>query len=406
MSIWSGVLPEVLLVAWLVVFFRNLPDLLRIPHLTSQESSLFHTDCRHAREASAPNEHERRMPKVSVVIAAKNEAARIGRTLDSLTSQAYDGDIEIVVVNDRSEDATGHVIDARANQDSRIRPVHITYLPSGWLGKNHALYQGAKVANGEYILFADADVYFYPDAIHRAMAYAVEHQIDHLTIAPKMIARTTSLQLLTAFFTFNYLLFKRPHSAYRKRTRAHAGIGAFNLVRRNVYDAIGTHRAIMLRPDDDIYLGKLIKKHGYRQQFGIAESFVEIEWYDTTKDMLHGLEKAPLAAFRFSPTALILSMIPLLILYGGPILGLVVGPGPYRWLYGIACVLMLSLYTVHVAYLKFPKYQIALLPIAMLLFIYGFVRAGVLAHRRGGLIWRDTFYAFDELKINASPHTR
>lgn len=394
MGTWSGLFPLVLLFAWLVVFLRNLPDLLRLPHLTPATSSVRGTHVVH----NVTVQTQSQLPSVSVVIAAKNEAAHIRKTLESLSHQTYLGDIEIIVVNDRSEDLTGRFIEVLAEADGRIHPIHITHLPHGWLGKNHALYQGAKVASGDFILFADADVYFYPDAIERAIDYTLAHHIDHLTIAPRMIARTASLQLLTTFFTFNYLLFKRPHSAYRKRTKAYAGIGAFNLVRRTVYEAIGTHQAIMRRPDDDIYLGLLIKKHGYHQRFAVAESFVEIEWYDTTRDMLHGLEKAPLAAFRFSPTWLILSMIPLIALYGGPMAGVAFGPGPARWVYGLACLFMLTLYTMHVSYLKFPKVQIILIPIAMALFIYGFVRAGVLAYRRGGLVWRDTFYALDELK--------
>ncbi|MBF8377954.1 glycosyltransferase [Alicyclobacillus mali] len=375
-------LPALCAVVWTAIFLRTIPDLVRTPRLRPREAA-----------RASPEMYGR----VSIVVAARDEREHIATTLASLLRQTY-ADLEIVAVDDRSSDGTGDVIDRMAARDSRIVPVHIGELPRGWLGKNHALYLGAMRATGDWLLFADADVRFYPDAVERAMAYAHAHRLHHLTVAPRLIASGYALKLLTAVYIFNYVLFKRPQSAYRRRTRAHAGIGAFNLVSREAYECIGTHRAISLRPDDDLHLGKLIKRHGFRQRFVVAQDMIEIEWYPSFRSMIIGMEKAPLPAFHYSAALLTAAMILMMALYTTPFAGAIVGPGWYRLLYLYCLVLMGILYELHAVFLRLPKHQFLILPLGMLLYSYAFIRSAVLAVRRGGLVWRDTFYTLRELR--------
>jgi glycosyltransferase involved in cell wall biosynthesis len=373
------------MLAWVIIVAFNLPDLLRLPWLPADAGAV---SC--GGDGGS-------MPWVSVILPARNEANRLEETLSAWARQRYPA-FEVLVVDDRSEDATGEIIDRYSAVDPRFRAIHVDSLPPGWLGKNYALHLAAQQARGEWLLFADADVRFAPDALARAMAYVSSHRIDHLTMAPTLLARGYWLRALTALFVFNLLLFKRPHSAYRRQSRAYAGIGAFNLLRREVYVGIGGHQSIALRPDDDIQLGRLVKRAGYHQQFALAENFMFIEWYPSLVEMFRGLEKSPLAAFRYSVGRLLVSMIPLILLYEGPFAAVLCAPGAWRLAGAAALALMFCLYALQNRFLHYPLHQFFVLPVTLCLFIYTFVRAGWLAIYRGGLLWRGTLYPLAELR--------
>src|SRR6185369_2740694 len=106
----------------------------------------------------------------SVVVPACNEARTIERALTSLLAQDYP-DLEIVLVDDRSSDETGAIIEHLAASDRRISAIHVRELPAGWLGKVHALQRGLERARGELVLFTDADIHFAPGALRRAVAW-------------------------------------------------------------------------------------------------------------------------------------------------------------------------------------------------------------------------------------------
>ncbi|MFB7554197.1 glycosyltransferase family 2 protein, partial [Streptomyces sp. NPDC056154] len=97
-------------------------------------------------------EHNEQEPKISVVIAARNEEKALERCIISLMHQTY-SNLEVIVVNDRSDDSTGKIIENLTRIDSRVRGIEITELPPQWMGKSHALYQGTKQAEGDWILF-------------------------------------------------------------------------------------------------------------------------------------------------------------------------------------------------------------------------------------------------------------
>src|SRR5262249_1899466 len=128
----------------------------------------------------------KRWPRLTVVIAACDEARTIGPALATLLVSDYP-DLEIVVVNDRSTDDTGAIIDDVARRRPRVRAVHVRELPDGWLGKVHALHSGVAAATGEWLLFTDADVHFAPDTLRNAIAHVEAHGIDHLAAAPNVI---------------------------------------------------------------------------------------------------------------------------------------------------------------------------------------------------------------------------
>ncbi|MCI5159154.1 MAG: glycosyltransferase family 2 protein, partial [Candidatus Electrothrix sp. AUS1_2] len=120
-------------------------------------------------------------PSVSVIIPACNEEQELETALTSVLSLDYPN-LEIIVLDDRSTDATPQILDRMASQHPRLRVIHITELPAGWLGKNHALHLGAARATGEYLLFTDADVHYTPDTLRRAVARMETRTLDHLSL--------------------------------------------------------------------------------------------------------------------------------------------------------------------------------------------------------------------------------
>src|SRR5205085_2640477 len=116
-------------------------------------------------------------PALTVLIAAHNEGDNIEDCLKRLRQQNYPLR-EIIVINDRSTDSTGDVIARLAREDARIHQVNIESLPNGWIGKTHALANGAAHATGDYLLFVDSDVFLRPGTIPAVMAKVALDQID------------------------------------------------------------------------------------------------------------------------------------------------------------------------------------------------------------------------------------
>src|SRR5262245_44222189 len=122
-------------------------------------------------------------PAVSLIAAARNEERNIEAAVRSLVKLDY-SKLEITLVNDRSTDRTGEILARLAAEFPQLNVVTLSELPAGWLGKNHALQLGADRSRGEWLLFTDADIFFEPTTLRRAIAYAQEHAVDHLVATP------------------------------------------------------------------------------------------------------------------------------------------------------------------------------------------------------------------------------
>jgi glycosyltransferase involved in cell wall biosynthesis len=338
-------------------------------------------------------------PSVSVVIAARNEARAIEPALRSVL--ALEGrEVEVVVVDDRSEDGTGEILERMAAGEPRLRVVRVDALPSGWLGKNHALRVGAEAARGELLLFTDADVVMRPDTLRRAAAYLREAGLDHLAVAPRLVLRGAVLQAFGIVFAILFSLFARPWKARDPRSRHHVGIGAFNLLRAEAYREIGTHRAIAMRPDDDMKLGKLVKKHGLRQDFAFGAGQVSVEWYGSVREAVHGLRKNAFAGVEYRLWAVAGSTVALLLLFVLPFPAALLATGWTRLLFALAAGLVLAMYAGTAREQGAPVWQAALFPVACLLFLAALWNSTLYTLRRGGIEWRGTHYALEALRAN------
>lgn len=349
----------------------------------------------------APDPQLSGLPRVSIVVAARDEARRFAQAARSLLAQDHP-DLELILVDDRSSDGTGALVDEAAAADPRVQAVHITDLPPGWLGKNHALAVGAARASGQWLLFTDGDVWLDPSAVRRAVGFAVAHGLDHLTVGPAMLARGYWLQGWVAFTLLMVMTFLSP----RRMNRARGGfaVGAFNLVRRAAYLATGTHRAIALRPDDDVRLGMRLGRQGFRQWCAVEPDLVRVEWYPTVAEAIRGLEKNAFAVLEYRPAATLGVIVGGLVLALGPLVGGLILRGPVAWPYRAAFVLDAVTLWRFAATNVLPgrPWRAALVvcgyPVAVVLYLYAVGRSAWITLRRGGITWRGTFYPLAQLR--------
>ena len=351
-----------------------------------------------ARLSDVPPIDAAHAPRVSIVVAARNEARGIAPAMRSLLALDYP-DLDVIAVDDHSTDGTRAILDQLAGEDPRLRVLEVEELPAGWLGKNHALHLGAAQARGELILFTDADVVMRPRALARAVHYLEGQRIDHLAILPRLEMHGTLLRVFGAFFSAAFLVFSRPWKA-RAPGRWHIGVGAFNLLRASVYRALGGHQQIRLRPDDDMKLGKLVKKHGYRQDSLIAGWEMEVEWYADLRSMVRGLRKNALAGLDYHVSLLLGGVALQLFLHLFTPTAAFLADGAAQALFATATLVLLIGFADHLRRHELPAHHAAAFPLGSLIFAWALLAALVYTWRNGGIEWRDRFYPLAELRGN------
>lgn len=341
------------------------------------------------------------LPSLSVVVAARDEAKSIEQSLESLLDSDLDG-LEVVAVDDRSKDDTGRLIDRIAASDPRLTGVHVHSLPSGWLGKNHALCVGADRAKGEFILFTDADVCFEPTALPRALRYAVAHDLDQLCLIPGLETKGFWEKLLISFFCFLFFRMLRLHKVASPRHRAYVGVGAFNLVRAEAYRRCGGHRSMPLEVVDDAKLGKRIKEDGRegggRCALGYAGSLVTLRWLSGLSGIVRGLEKNAFANCSFRPERALAAAAALLFLALWPVVGLAIGPLASRLLCLATWLSLPATVWVYRCDDGLPAAFGFAFPLAAVVMAFILLRSMGVTYRRGGVVWRGTLYPLAELR--------
>jgi GT2 family glycosyltransferase len=335
-------------------------------------------------------------PGLSVIVAACNEETTIRPALQSLLDEDYPN-LEIVVVNDRSTDGTGRVIDELAAADERVRAVPIRELPPGWLGKVHAMQCGVQQAGGEYLLFTDADVHFRRGTLRKAIAYALEQKADHVAAFPGLEPMPFCLASTVAVFLRGLLVGRRIWAVGKDRSRASMGVGAFNLVRREPFDRAGGLEELRMEVGDDAALGCMMKDAGGRSRIVYAVRGVRLSWYSSLRAMAVGTEKGYGVVCRFSiffPLALVTAMT---LLELGPFLALPISllVGAPTWLMVAAAALLAPMLLATILPAALTRQSIpagVCAPVGIIVIAVLMIRTAVLGRRRGGIVWRGTFY--------------
>lgn len=340
-------------------------------------------------------------PKITIVVPARNEARTIVPALRSLRRLDYPN-YEVVVVNDRSTDETGELMEQVASEsapgDSRVRVVHVRELPAGWLGKTHAMWVGANASEGDWILFTDADVVFRPDALRRVLAYAEVENADHVVLFPTMVTVSAGERMMIALFQALIGFGHRPWKVADPKARDFIGVGAFNMVRRTVYEAIGTYERMKLSIIDDMRLGELVKKNGYAQRNVFGRDLISIHWARGAFGIVHNLTKNFFAYVRFSWVLAVGAALGMLFLNVMPFLGIWFAPGLAKAGFAISIACIGAIYAGLSRMSGIPIYYIITHPIGSALLAYAILRSAFLTMMRGGVLWRGTVYSLEELR--------
>lgn len=339
------------------------------------------------------------LPTVSLIAAARNESRNIEAAVESLLQLDYPR-LEITLVNDRSTDGTGVILDRLARQYPQLNVVHIAELPTRWLGKNHALHLGAQQSHGDWLLFTDADILFEPTSLGRAVRFAREQNLDHLVSTPHCLMPSWLLKAFVLSFSYLFTLYTRPWKVRDPGSDAHIGVGAFNLIRAGVYRGLGGHRQIAMRPDDDLKLGKLVKRHGFRQDVVIGREMVFVEWYSSVGEMVRGLEKNMFAGLDYNFGAVIASTLLVFVTTVLPFVALPFVHGLTFWLFEVTSLIYLGLAWYGARVHGLPSSCALAFPLGILTFLVIQWRSTLLTLWRGGIQWRGTPYSLAELREN------
>ena len=229
-----------------------------------------------------PAEH----PLVSVIVPARDEEASLATCLESLVAQTGAAD-EIIVVDDHSTDRTREI----AASFPSARVIEAGPLPAGWTGKNNAVTTGARAAQGEWLLFTDADTVHLPGSLARALEEARESKADLLSYSPEQIA-VTFWEMATLPVIFAELARQYPPSKVSDpNSNAAAANGQYILIKREAYDAIGGHAAIAGEILEDVALAKLVKASGRKIRFRYAADAVRTRMYRNYRQLRDGWTK-------------------------------------------------------------------------------------------------------------------
>lgn len=345
-------------------------------------------------------------PHLTVIVPARDEQAAVGACLLSLLDQDYPN-LHILAVDDRSTDRTPQILDELAAlHPRRLTALHIDSLPTGWLGKTHAMALAARhaiaVHQSSWLLFTDGDVLFHPQALRRSLVGAEQLRADHFVTIPTPIVKSAGESMLLGFFQvmsfFAVRLWRVPDP---RALRDSVGVGAFALVRTSAYEQIGGFEALRFEILEDLAFGQRIKRSGLRQGVAIAPAMVSVHWASGAFGVVDVLTKNLFALFRFHISLLLAACATILLFGVGPAVALA-----FRGTRTPALVALLAIAAIYrLAYRVSgnPRWSFWLSPVAALLLTYSLLRSMVVTLRQHGVIWRGTFYPLAELRKQTQP---
>ena len=370
-------------------FGPTLPDLTRFP-------------------AAWPLPTDDNQPQLTVIVPACNEQTSIQTTLRSLLGSTGIR-LQVIAVNDRSTDQTGPLMDhlaadfAATASPHSLQVLHITHLPAGWLGKPHALATAAALAQSDWLLFTDGDVVFAPQTLSLALGYAQADHADHLVLMPdwtmKSFGERAMHGAMHALSCWTLHLWRVADPG----ARDFLGVGAFNLIRRSTYQALGGFESQPMEVLEDLRLGWRLKRAGFRQRVVLGPELAAVRWSHGAWGVVRNLEKNLFALYRFSVPVTLAACFGVALQIVLP-LAAIAGPARLAGLVTLAAIA--AIYLAAARLTRVPPAYFLVYPFAWVLFLFAMLRSMTLALVRGGVTWRGTLYPLAELRKAAGSHWR
>ena len=340
-------------------------------------------------------DREKSYPRLSVIIAARNEAGTIENALKSVLAQNYPN-LEIILVNDRSNDGTDKILQKLAEKDPRVLIHHVEELPPGWLGKVNAMQQGFGRSTGVWLLFTDADVHFQEESLERIIDVAERSSVDYLCVVPEVQARQRLLKALYTVSLSGFFLATRIWEV--KNQNSFVGVGACGLVRRSLLSQSPGLPWLKMEVVDDLALAQLAWQVEGKLDVYWGRECLGVEWYPSMGDLIRGLEKNLFAGAQYQYWRALLGIIGILFVAVAPWLSIFSG----NWLLTLAAVGAFSGYWL--AWISGDKAQGVgwlerlISPSLLLVIAWALARSTFMTWRQGGIKWRETFYSIAALR--------
>lgn len=333
------------------------------------------------------------LPFVSVLVPARNEEGNIETCVRSLLDQDY-AHFEVLVLNDHSTDRTAEILERLAAQDERLQVLQGQSLPEGWLGKNWACHQLANAAQGEAILFVDADTMHQPGMVSHSIRALLDENVDMLTALPRQVVRTWGERLIVPIIYFSLLVFLPLPLAYRLRLPVFsAAIGQFMLFKRQAYEQIGGYAAVRAHGTDDLALARQVKNHTLPWRLADGGELVSTRMYRNFQQAFEGFSKNLFAAFDYRLLPFLFAWLWMGYLFFRPPLELVLrlsfSPDQVQiiWLCAIAILEALLLWMLTTWRFRFPGYLFLVYPAIIFMSVWIALRSVYLS-LRGKSTWK------------------
>jgi glycosyltransferase involved in cell wall biosynthesis len=227
--------------------------------------------------------------RITAIVPARDEEATIETCVRSLARQAEIA--EIFVMNDGSTDRTADIVRGLMGEVKKLKLLEAPEIPAGWLGKNHAIWEGAKHASNRWLLFTDADAELLDGAAARAQRIAQETGAALVSFSPEQVTQSWYEKALIPFVYYRLAKYF-PYEAVRDaRSDVAAANGQFLMIRRDVYDEVGGHKSVAGEVLEDVALAKRVKAVPYGIWFGAGAGLVRARMYRSFGSMWEGWKK-------------------------------------------------------------------------------------------------------------------
>ena len=338
--------------------------------------------------------HPDRWPRISVLVPARNEESCISDCVKSLLAQQYT-DFQLIVLDDNSTDRTWEILQGYAHNDPRLRLIKGKPLPDDWLGKHWACQQLAETADGELLLFVDADTYHQPDMLRAAASAMSTEQAALISALPRQDVMTWSEKLsIPAFYLGMMCGVPLELTRLQSNPLLFAVLGQFLIFRREAYEAVGGYASVKQNIVDDIAIGRRVHAMGLKYRLLDGNGEVSCRMYHNFKEVWRGLTKSAFATFSFNPYFLVLMWTLVIIVFIVPLLILIVGlavpqvPIAITMLAGLSVLLTLILWAWSHIRFHFPVYLVLIYP-ASAIFMTVIAIASMILTMQGKAMWKD-----------------
>jgi cellulose synthase/poly-beta-1,6-N-acetylglucosamine synthase-like glycosyltransferase len=263
--------------------------------------------------SSADADGSGELPALSVLVAAKDEQENIARCIDGLLAQDYPN-LQVIVVDDRSDDRTGEIIDELARRDRRLSAVHVSELRPGWFGKNNAMRAGLQQATGRWLCFSDADcTYDSPKLLQAAVRFATRENLGFLSVLPRLETHSFWERVVQPVASGILLYWHPPKKVNDPDAPSAYANGAFMLLSRHAYDAIGGHEAVKATLNEDMHMARRTKQAGIRLRVIRGGDMYRVRMYTRFREIWRGWSRIFYGCFGTLPR--LLATLAILLLF-------------------------------------------------------------------------------------------